>query len=75
MKDDETKLLVSDEVARRIREAREMRGWSQYKLAEKSGVSAPHIYRIEQGFLAVRVDVLQRLCVALKLEMQFPLPI
>lgn len=75
MTTDEQKLLISDELARRIRDAREAQGLTQYKLAKKSGVAAPHIWRIEQGFLSIRADILQRICVALKLEIKFPLPI
>lgn len=75
MKDEETKIIVADEIAKRIREAREARGWTAYKLAEETGINSGHIARIEQGFMAVRTDILQRICCALKLEIKFPLPI
>ncbi len=75
MKDEETKLLAADYIARVIKKAREERGWSVYKLACKSGVNCAHIYRLEDGFLSVRIDTLHKLCVALKLEIKVPLPI
>lgn len=72
---EETKLLASGEIARRIQNERLLRGWTIYKLAYKSGVSAGHLQRLESGMYAPRIDVLQRVCVALKMEIKFPLPI
>lgn len=37
------------EIARRVREARDARGWSQEEFAERAGVSRPSIARIERG--------------------------
>ena len=72
---EDTKLLAASYIARVIKKARETKGWSIYKLAYKSGVNCTHIYRIEEGFLSVRIDTLHKLCKALGLEIKVPLPI
>lgn len=72
MKDDKLKLIVSDEIARRIRTEREKWGYSRYALAQKAGIDAGHLQRIEEGRFAIRIDVLQKICVALRLEITFP---
>ena len=75
MKDEETKIIAASYIARVIKKARETKGWSVYKLAYKSGVNCAHIYRLEEGFLSVRIDTLHKLCKALGLEIKVPLPI
>lgn len=75
MKDDETKIIAAGYIAREVKKAREAKGWSVYKLAYKSGVNYAHIYRLEEGFLSVRIDTLHKLCKALGLEIKVPLPI
>lgn len=72
---EDTKLLAADYIAVEIKKAREAKGWSVYKLACKSGVNCAHIYRLEEGFLSVRIDTLHKLCKALGLEIKVPLPI
>lgn len=37
------------EIARRVRQARLVAGWSQQDLAEQAGVSRPSVARIEAG--------------------------
>lgn len=72
MENEELKVLVMDEIATEIKKARESKGWTLYKLAQETKVAAGHLSRIERGMTAVRVDVLQRICIALKLEISFP---
>ena len=62
---EDVKILMQGYVARKIKQAREAKGWTVYKLACKSGVNASHIYRIEDGFLSARIDTLHKLCKAL----------
>ena len=52
-------------VALMIRDAREKRGWSLYRLAKESGLSVGHVSRIERGDGSVRVDVLHDIVQAL----------
>lgn len=73
MEKDELKFQVGGAIADEIKTAREKRGWTIYRLAQKSGVHAAHISRIEEGMLAPRTDTLQKICAALKLEITFPL--
>lgn len=73
MKDDEIKIFTAGKLARMIKAEREKRGWTIYRLAQKSDVHAAHIARIEEGMLAPRTDTLQKICAALKFEITFPL--
>ena len=52
-------------IGERIRQLRKERGISQVKLAEKAGLSQPHIVRIEQGRYSVGLDILQAIAKAL----------
>lgn len=72
---EDVKLLTQGYLSRVIKKAREQKGWTVYKLACKSGVNCAHIYRLEDGFLSVRIDTLHKLCSALEIEIKVPLPI
>ena len=52
-------------IGERIRQLRTERGISQVELAEKAGLSQPHIVRIEQGRYSVGLDILQAIAKAL----------
>lgn len=52
-------------IGERIRQLRTERGISQVELAEKAGLSQPHIVRIEQGRYSVGLDTLQAIAKAL----------
>lgn len=58
------------ELARRIRTLRAQRGMTRKQLAVQSGVSIPHLARIESGEGNVSVSLLQKLSVALNLPIQ-----
>ena len=75
MKETETKWLVGGKIAVTLKMAREKQGMSVYKLAERSGIAAGHIVRIESGLLCPRIDIVHRLCVALNIKLQLPLNI
>lgn len=75
MEKDELKFQVGGAIADEIKTAREKRGWTLYKLAEKSGIPAGNLHRIENGLSCPRIDTVQRICWALKLEISFPLKI
>ena len=61
------------QLARQMRELREMAGLSQAELAARVGTQAPGIARIESGRFAPRLDVLHRVAAALgkRLRIQF----
>lgn len=52
----------------RVRQAREMRAWTQTSLAEKVGVSQPYIAQVESGYLQPSQEVLE----AIALQTGFP---
>ena len=52
-------------IGERIRQLRTAKGVSQTELAEKAGLSQPHIVRIEQGRYSVGLDTLQTIAKAL----------
>lgn len=53
------------DVARRIRQVRELRGLTQAQLAERSGLNRASIARIENGSAALSLDTLFKLSVSL----------
>ena len=75
MKNEKLKNDVSKHVAQLIKEARKAKGWTKYRLAAETNLPCGHMHRIETGRYAIRIDVLQRVCAALKLEIKFPLAI
>jgi transcriptional regulator with XRE-family HTH domain len=52
-----------------IRELRQARGWSQFDLANASGVSNTAISRLERG-IAVNRSTFRLLCIALNVPME-----
>ncbi|THA78427.1 XRE family transcriptional regulator [Streptomyces sp. A0642] len=52
-------------IGTRIRDARALRGLSQERLGELSGVDRQTINRIEQGHVSTRIDTLLRIAEAL----------
>lgn len=56
------------DISRRLRELREERGYSAYKLAQISGVAASHINRIEKDGANPTLDILNKLCAGLDIS-------
>lgn len=52
----------------RIREERERLGLSQERLAFKAGLHRTHISLIERGHRSVRVETIERLAIALRVQ-------
>jgi ribosome-binding protein aMBF1 (putative translation factor) len=50
----------------KVRAARQARGWTQEELAERSGMAAVQISRVERGVREVRLTTLLRLARALR---------
>lgn len=57
-----------DEFGRRIRELREERTMSQEDLADKAGLHRTHISLIERGQRSVRVETIEKLAIALRVQ-------
>lgn len=62
-------------IAQAITEQREHLGFSLYQLAKQTGLSEGHLSKIERGMNIPRADVLHKICLALNLQIVFPLPI
>lgn len=56
-----------------IKAAREAKGWTHYELAKRSGLGETHVKNIERGAYSIRVDILERLCKTLEMEVIIPL--
>ena len=52
----------------RVRELREERGWSQEALADAAGLHRTHISLIERGQRAVRLETIESLAIALRVQ-------
>ena len=52
----------------RLREIRKGRGLTQVQLAKKTGIDQATLSRIEKGTASIGLDVLDRLCKALRCE-------
>ena len=74
-KDEEKRNSTAQYIAQVIKQTREAKGWTRYKLAQISGVHFGHISRIENGCFSTRLDTLCKLCTALEIELKVPLPI
>ena len=60
-------------IAKIIKDAREEKGWTRYELSKRTGFGETHLRQIEDGAYCMRVDVLNRLCRALEITIQFPI--
>lgn len=67
------KIQVAGSIAETVKKERERMGWTIYKLSQKTGIPAGNLSRIESGLYCPRIDTLQRICYALKIEISFPL--
>lgn len=66
------KIQVAGSIAETVKKERERLGWTLYKLSQKTGIPAGNLCRIESGLYCPRIDTLQRICCALKIEISFP---
>ena len=62
-------------LAKIIQEQRLTLGLSLYQLAKQTGMSEGHLSKIERGLNIPRADILHKICLALNLQISFPLPI
>ena len=62
-------------LARFMQDRRLMLGMSLYELSKNTKISVGHLSRIERGLNMPRADILHKICLALNLQIVFPLPI
>ena len=58
-------------IGRQIRELRIRRGWKQYELAEKVGMSRPAICNIEAGKRSLTLNTLKRFCEVFEIDISY----
>ena len=52
----------------KLRKAREAQGLSQEELAHSAGLHRTHISLIERGARSIRIETIERLCIALRVQ-------
>lgn len=57
-------------IGKRIAEIRKAKGMSIRQLADASGVNFANIYKIENGKYNVSIDILNKICLALRVELK-----
>ena len=68
-----TKDETAETVAEMIKAARERNGWTIYELSKRTGIHRGHLSHIEKGKIAIRIDILNRLALALNFTVSFPI--
>ena len=58
-------------IGRQIRELRIRRGWKQYELADKVGMSRPAICNIEAGKRSLTLNTLKRFCEVFAIDISY----
>lgn len=61
---------IDGEIGKRIKAARQAKGWPAEELAERSGVSASMVYKAESGVFSLRTTTLAKLAGALGTTME-----
>ncbi len=62
------RLRVAQEFGRRVRAARQRRGWSQEALAEQSGLHWTYVGSVERGERNIALQNIVRLATALRVD-------
>ena len=60
-----------ERIGQRIAKLRKEQGMTQAELAEQTGIQRAHITRIEAGRYSVGIDLLDKIAVALGMEVDF----
>ena len=64
-------MINHKQIGRQIRELRVRRGWKQYELAEKVGMSRPAICNIEAGKRSLTLNTLKRFCEVFAIDISY----
>lgn len=67
------RITVREQIGKTIKTARKAKGMTQAELAEKASITLNHVKDIEDCVFAERVDLLNRICKALEIEITLPL--
>jgi HTH-type transcriptional regulator / antitoxin HipB len=61
------------QLAKILKTAREKTGLTQVEVAEKAGIHFNYYARVERGEVTPRVDIVENIAKALKIELKLPL--
>jgi len=61
------------QLAKILKTAREKAGLTQVEVAEKAGIHFNYYARVERGEVTPRVDIVENIAKALKIELKLPL--
>ena len=64
-------MINHKQIGRQIRELRIRRGWKQYELADKVGMSRPAICNIEAGKRSLTLNTLKRFCEVFGIDISY----
>lgn len=64
-------MLNHKRIGRQIRELRLLRGWKQYELADKVGLSRPAICNIEAGKRSLTLNTLKKFCEIFEIDITY----
>ena len=64
-------MINHKQIDRQIRELRIRRGWKQYELADKVGMSRPAICNIEAGKRSLTLNTLKRFCEVFAIDISY----
>lgn len=64
-------MLNHKRIGRQIRELRLLRGWKQYELADKVGLSRPAICNIEAGKRSLTLNTLKKFCEVFEIDITY----
>lgn len=64
-------MLNHKQIGRQIRELRVLRGWKQYELADKVGLSRPAICNIEAGKRSLTLNTLKKFCEVFEIDITY----
>ena len=64
-------MINHKQIGRQIRELRIRRGWKQYELADKVGMSRPAICNIEAGKRSLTLNTLKRFCEVFAIDISY----
>lgn len=64
-------MINHKKIGRQIKELRLRRGWRQYELADKVGLSRPAICNIEAGKRSLTLKTLKRFCEVFEIDISY----
>lgn len=64
-------MINNKNIGRKLKELRQLRGWRQYEVADKIGMSRPAISNIEAGKRSLTLSTLKRFCELYEIDISY----